>query len=212
MRALVQCLVDGQLEPEVFTTRLVNALNCSPQPMMIPFLKTSLPHLQSSLAARELTIEGLQPPTANQAQTKARNPPIALPNIQTVSDKGSNSQSTPPARPAQAPYNPDPNASSYSLNPPTEQTNPPSKHLEDFIKKQIAEKEAELECPVCLEVAAPPILMCSELHLICSDCRPKLKKCPVCRKSFRGRGVPKRHRFAEQMVQDVENMRKELRE
>ena len=77
VRALVQCLVDGQLEPEVFTTRLVNALNCSPQPMMIPFLKTSLPHLQSSLAARELTIEGLQPPTANQAQTKARNPPIA---------------------------------------------------------------------------------------------------------------------------------------
>jgi len=40
-----------------------------------------------------------------------------------------------------------------------------------FIDRQIIEKEAELECPVCLETAAAPIFMCSEQHLICSLCR-----------------------------------------
>ena len=40
-----------------------------------------------------------------------------------------------------------------------------------FIERQIIEKEAELECPVCLETAAAPIFMCSEQHLICSLCR-----------------------------------------
>ena len=82
------------------------------------------------------------------------------------------------------------------------------KTLEDFIKKQIVEKERQLECPVCLEVAAPPILMCSELHLICSDCRPRIKNCPVCRKDFQNDS--KRHRFAEQMAQEIEDLRKEL--
>jgi len=181
MRAMIQGLVDGQVEPEVFSKSMAKSLNSRPQPSLAPFLKTSLPLLQSSLATREFTIEGINPPTANHDH-KARNPPNALPTIQ-------------------------PNILS---TPTTDQTNPPNKQLEDFIKKQISKKEAELECPVCLEVAAPPILMCSELHLICSNCRPKVKKCPVCRKSFQGRGAPKRHRFAEQMVQDVQNMRTEL--
>ncbi|KAF0918386.1 hypothetical protein E2562_023547 [Oryza meyeriana var. granulata] len=42
-----------------------------------------------------------------------------------------------------------------------------------------------LDCPVCLEPLKPPILQCSVGHFICSSCRGKLKKCPVCsRTSF----------------------------
>merc|ERR1712142_773569 len=40
----------------------------------------------------------------------------------------------------------------------------PIKDLLEFIGHEICEKERELECPVCLDVAAPPILMCSEQH------------------------------------------------
>ena len=37
-------------------------LNSSPQPCLVPFLKKSLPFLQSSLASGELTIEGVRAP------------------------------------------------------------------------------------------------------------------------------------------------------
>ena len=53
-----QGLIDGRVEPEVFTTKLQKELNSSPQPCLVPFLKKSLPYLQHSLATRELTIEG----------------------------------------------------------------------------------------------------------------------------------------------------------
>ena len=66
VRALVQGLVDGRVEPEVFTTKLQKELNSSPQPCLVPFLKKSLPYLQHSLATRELSIEGVNPPTINQ--------------------------------------------------------------------------------------------------------------------------------------------------
>ena len=42
----------------------------------------------------------------------------------------------------------------------------------------------ELECPVCLEYMKPPISMCENGHSICSDCRPRLKNCPSCRRPF----------------------------
>jgi len=66
VRALIQGLIDGRVEPEVFTTKLQKELNSSPQPCLVPFLKKSLPYLQHSLATRELTIEGVNPPTINQ--------------------------------------------------------------------------------------------------------------------------------------------------
>merc|ERR1712179_227277 len=62
----------------------------------------------------------------------------------------------------------------------------PNKELLEFIDNQIVEKEKELECPVCLEVACSPIFMCSEQHLICSTCRPKLSNCPECRVVYTG--------------------------
>ena len=61
-----QGLIESRVEPELFTTRLQKELNSSPQPCLVPFLKKSLPHLQHSLASRELTIEGVKPPTMAQ--------------------------------------------------------------------------------------------------------------------------------------------------
>ena len=36
-----------------------------------------------------------------------------------------------------------------------------------FLVKSIEEKEAALECPVCLETAKAPIFMCQQQHLVC---------------------------------------------
>ena len=47
--------------------------------------------------------------------------------------------------------------------------------LIEFISSKILAKEEELECPVCFEVASPPIFACNDLHLICSHCRPKVR-------------------------------------
>ena len=74
-----------------------------------------------------------------------------------------------------------------------------NRELENFLEAQILELEGELECPVCLEVAATsPIYKCPDEHLLCRfksilsvdqcviqiifrDCRPKLTHCPQCR-------------------------------
>merc|ERR1712117_895271 len=72
--------------------------------------------------------------------------------------------------------------------PQSENTN----RLLDFMAKSIKEKEADLECPVCMETAEVPIFMCQEMHLICSTCRPKVKECPECRVAYQG--APRRHR------------------
>ena len=41
----------------------------------------------------------------------------------------------------------------------------------DSISLKIRSKEQDLECPVCLETATAPILMCEDQHLICNECR-----------------------------------------
>nr|CAD7204373.1 unnamed protein product [Timema douglasi] len=41
-----------------------------------------------------------------------------------------------------------------------------------------------LECPVCLEYMQTPIQQCLNGHSLCSNCRPKLDKCPSCRRSL----------------------------
>ena len=66
MRELIQGLIESRIEPELFTTKLQKELNSSPQPCLVPFLKKSLPYLQHSLATRELTIEGVTPPSMAQ--------------------------------------------------------------------------------------------------------------------------------------------------
>ena len=37
------------------------------------------------------------------------------------------------------------------------------------------------ECPVCFDYVLPPILQCHNGHLVCSNCRRKLTRCPTCR-------------------------------
>ena len=81
----------------------------------------------------------------------------------------------------------------------------PNKELLEFIDNQIIEKEKELECPVCLEVACSPIFMCSEQHLICSTCRPKLSNCPECRVVYTGKN--RRHRYAEKTAEEIERLK-----
>ena len=44
-----------------------------------------------------------------------------------------------------------------------------------ILSELIKSREEELECPVCMEVASPPLFCCGDQHLICSQCRPKVK-------------------------------------
>ena len=64
--------------------------------------------------------------------------------------------------------------------------------MRDFLSKSIKEKKELLMCPVCFETAEAPIFMCQEMHLICSNCRPKLKECPECRAPYKAQ--LRRHR------------------
>merc|ERR1719320_1059028 len=93
VRGLIQGLIDGRVEPELFTTKLQKELNSSPQPCLVPFLKKSLPYLQQSLAMRELTIEGVNPPSSAQVGK--------LPPAMSVAGISAPSASLPVQRPAQ---------------------------------------------------------------------------------------------------------------
>ena len=39
---------------------------------------------------------------------------------------------------------------------------------------ELREIERELECPVCMEIAKPPIYQCEEGHIICCHCKVRL--------------------------------------
>merc|ERR1711879_551341 len=82
-----------------------------------------------------------------------------------------------------------------------------TKSIEDK-KEAIRVTESELECPVCLETAGGEIFCCVEQHLVCSQCRPRVMKCPQCRQSYPP--TPIRHRYAEKMVGELERLREEL--
>ena len=68
VRTLIQGLVDGAVDPEVFTRKLQLELNAAPQPGLVPFLKLSLPYLQTSLRSGELSIEGVRAPSIYRAE------------------------------------------------------------------------------------------------------------------------------------------------
>uniref|UniRef100_A0A182RF62 TAFH domain-containing protein n=1 Tax=Anopheles funestus TaxID=62324 RepID=A0A182RF62_ANOFN len=63
VRTLIQELVDANVDPAEFCERLERLLNASPQPCLIGFLKKSLPLLRQSLVTKEITIEGINPPS-----------------------------------------------------------------------------------------------------------------------------------------------------
>ncbi|XP_023336599.1 ankyrin repeat, PH and SEC7 domain containing protein secG isoform X3 [Eurytemora carolleeae] len=59
--------------------------------------------------------------------------------------------------------------------------------------------ESEIECPICFELSRPPIFQCPEGHIICSECRPRVSRCPVCRFEFKG--LPNiRNRYVERLA------------
>ncbi len=72
VRKLIQGLIDGNVDPETFTTKLQKELNSSPQPCLVPFLKKSLPYLQNSLRSGELTIDGVRAPPRAPAAVKVQ--------------------------------------------------------------------------------------------------------------------------------------------
>ena len=90
---------------------------------------------------------------------------------------------------------------------PSSDNNHNNKYLE-FLLKSIKEKEAALECPVCLETAEGEIYSCPEQHLLCSSCGPLVAECPECRAQCRD--PPRRHRYAERMAAELRNLRREL--
>ena len=93
-------------------------------------------------------------------------------------------------------------------NQATTPVNESTNRMLDFISKSIKEKEADLECPVCMETADVPIYMCPEMHLICSSCRPKVKECPECRVHYQG--PPRRHRYAEKTAEELKKLKEEF--
>ena len=68
------------------------------------------------------------------------------------------------------------------------------KELVKSLETQISAMSLELECPVCLNVCAPPIYSCLAQHPVCSGCRPPLKECAVCREPYKQGMI--RHRYA----------------
>ena len=59
-------------------------------------------------------------------------------------------------------------------NPDRDQSSLEILPLLDYINQKIEDKERDLECPVCFEVAQAPIFMCEEQHVICSKCWDKV--------------------------------------
>jgi len=70
---------------------------------------------------------------------------------------------------------------------------------------------SELECPVCLlPPRKAPVFMCPLGHNICSECKPKLKKCPVCKVNYL-KNKETRNFFVEKILNKLErNCRYEL--
>lgn len=83
----------------------------------------------------------------------------------------------------------------------------------DFLRDSIDRKARDLECPVCLTEAEPPIFGCRQFHLLCSACAasPGLRTCPTCREEL-DTANPARNRFAEKEAEEVREMRAQLAE
>jgi len=63
---------------------------------------------------------------------------------------------------------------------------------------------SELECPVCLiPPRQAPVFMCPLGHSICSECRPLLKKCPVCKVNYL-QNKETRNYFVEKILDKLE--------
>ena len=79
----------------------------------------------------------------------------------------------------------------------------------NFLAKSIKDKEADLECPVCMETADIPIYACQQMHLICANCRPKVESCPECREKYQDM---RRHRYAEKTADELKDLKKMVKQ
>ena len=84
----------------------------------------------------------------------------------------------------------------------------PSNPNQQLLDRLIARKEKDLECKVCLITATVSIYSCPESHLVYSECRPKVTKCPECRVEYKEK-MFKRHMYAERMLEELDLLRKE---
>ena len=84
-----------------------------------------------------------------------------------------------------------------------------AREIKQFLRETIKRKELSLECPVCTELAEAPIYCCSEQHLICKDCKGQVDRCPICREIY-GRQGARRHRGAEQVFEEIKELRSRL--
>jgi len=82
------------------------------------------------------------------------------------------------------------------------------KELVKTLEAQISAMSLELECPVCLNVCAPPIYTCLEQHPVCSGCRSNLQECPMCSEPYKQRMM--RHRYAERDFEKLEEAQRQL--
>ena len=64
---------------------------------------------------------------------------------------------------------------------PKQETTQGENQMIEFLRGAIEKKEEDLTCPVCLEIANPPIFTCPDSHIICTACVPKVQMCPQCR-------------------------------
>ncbi|KAH9360937.1 hypothetical protein HPB48_007018 [Haemaphysalis longicornis] len=63
VKGLIQGLIDGTIPPEDFAKQLEKEVNSSPKPCLLPFLRKSLPSLRHALLTKELSVEGVRPPS-----------------------------------------------------------------------------------------------------------------------------------------------------
>ena len=71
--------------------------------------------------------------------------------------------------------------------------------LEEEVKEYFKDL---IECPVCFEtIDFIPIYQCQNGHVVCKNCYPKLKKCPICRQIHDG---PIRNLKLEEMVEKLQ--------
>ncbi|XP_023321447.1 rho-associated protein kinase 1 [Eurytemora carolleeae] len=97
---------------------------------------------------------------------------------------------------------------SGSVKSSSSSTTAHSQLLLEFLSCQIEQKSRDLECPVCLETSETPIYMCSEQHIICSNCWQKVirtrSECVECRTPYPVQ--PMRHRYMEKVAEELADL------
>ena len=71
-----------------------------------------------------------------------------------------------------------------SSGPLKQENTPVDVKMVEFLKQAVEKKEEDLTCPICLEIAKPPIFMCLNSHIICTACAPSVQACSECQEEL----------------------------